>query len=96
MIRWLFHLHDYHAEADTMASGADSLLIAGHIHFLPEPIYLRQFTEKIFEQYLKTSKRDSRYQATFVFNEPVSDTFNIQLVDTIVPRLVCAGTQSGI
>jgi hypothetical protein len=76
----------FHAEADTMASGADSLLIAGHIHFLPEPIYLRQFTEKIFEQYLKTSKRDSRYQATFVFNEPVSDTFNIQLVDTIVPN----------
>ena len=76
---------EYHAEADTVATGADSLLIAGHIHFLPEPIYLRQFTEKIFEQYLKTSKRDSRYQATFVFNEPVSDTFNIQLVDTIVP-----------
>lgn len=77
---------EYHAEADTLASGADSLLIAGHIHFLPEPIYLRQFTEKIFEQYLKTSKRDSRYQVTIVFNEPVSDTFNIQLVDTIVPN----------
>lgn len=76
---------EYHAEADTVASGADSLLIAGHVHFLPEPIYLRQFTEKIFEQYLKTSRRDSRYQATFVFNEPVSDTFNVQLVDTVVP-----------
>src|SRR5690606_14129354 len=76
---------EYHAEADTIASGADSLLIAGHIHFLPEPIYLRQFTEKIYDQFLKTSKRDSRYQVTFVFNEPVSDTFNIELVDTIVP-----------
>ncbi len=76
----------FHAEADTLATGADSLLIAGHIHFLPEPIYLRQFTERIFEQYLKTSKRDSRFQATFVFNEPVSDTFNIQLVDTVVPN----------
>ena len=76
---------EYHLEADTLASGADSLLIAGHIHFLPGPIYLRQFTEKIFEQYLKTSRRDSRYQSTFVFNEPVSDTFNIQLIDTIVP-----------
>jgi uncharacterized protein (DUF2141 family) len=76
---------EYHAEADTLASGADSLLISGHIHFLPEPIYLRQFTEKIFEQYLKTSRRDSRYQCTFVFNETVSDSFNIQLVDTLVP-----------
>ncbi len=75
----------FHAEADTMATGADSLLITGHIHFSPGPVYLRQFTEKIFEQFLKTSKRDSRYQVTFVFNEPVSDTFNIELVDTIVP-----------
>jgi hypothetical protein len=75
----------YHAETDTVATGADSLLIAGHIHFLPGPIYLRQFTEKIFEQYLKTSRRDSRFQLTVVFNEPVSDTFNIQLIDTIVP-----------
>ncbi|HDR50925.1 MAG TPA: hypothetical protein ENN90_04790, partial [Mariniphaga anaerophila] len=76
---------EYHVEADTLASGADSLLISGHIHFLPEPIYLRQFTEKIYEQFLKTSRRDSRYQCTFVFNETVSDTFNIQLIDTIVP-----------
>lgn len=75
----------FHAEADTMATGADSLLITGHIHFSPGPVYLRQFTEKIFEQFLKTSKRDSRYQVTIVFNEPVSDTFNIELVDTIVP-----------
>ncbi|SHF44870.1 Ig-like domain-containing protein [Mariniphaga anaerophila] len=75
----------FHAEADTMASGADSLLIAGHVHFLPQPIYMKQFTEEIFDQYLKKSKRDSRYQATFVFNESVSDSFAIQLVDTVVP-----------
>ncbi len=73
------------ASPDTMASGVDSLLIEGHVQFLPEPVFLRQFTEKIFEQYVKTTKRNSRYQCTFVFNEPVADTFNIQLIDTVVP-----------
>ncbi|MDX9907917.1 MAG: Ig-like domain-containing protein [Mariniphaga sp.] len=72
------------AAPDTTVSGVDSLLVEGHIHFLPEPVFLRQFTEKIFEQYVKTTKRDSRYQCTFVFNEPVADTFHIQLVDTVI------------
>lgn len=70
---------EYHHEADTVANGADSLLVSGHYHFLPEPIYLRQFTEHIYEQYLKTAKRDSRYQFTMVFNEPVSDAFELKL-----------------
>lgn len=72
---------EYHAETDTLATGADSLLITGHIQFYPEPIYLRQFTEQFFDQYLKSSKRDSRYQFTLVFNEPVTDTFNVNLLD---------------
>ena len=72
---------EYHVEADTLATGADSLLVAGHIHFLPEPVYLRQFTEQIFDQYLKTSRRDSRNQFTLVFNESVSDSLNLRLVD---------------
>jgi len=71
---------EFHAEIDTLATGADSLLMAGHTHFLPEPVYLKQFTEHIFEQYLKTSRRDSKDQFTLVFNEPVADTFNVNLV----------------
>jgi hypothetical protein len=72
---------EFHAEADTLATGADSLLITGHIHFLPEPMNLRQFTEKIFNQYLKTAIRNSRYQFTLVFNEPVSDTLDVKLIE---------------
>lgn len=72
---------EYHHEADTVANGADSLLVTGHYHFLPEPVYLRQFTEHITDQYLKTSKRDSRHQFTLVFNEPVSDEFELKLAD---------------
>ncbi len=72
---------EYHAETDTLATGADSLLVTGHIHFLPEPIYLRQFMEEIFNQYMKSAKRDSRYQFTLVFNEPLSEEFQVRLVD---------------
>ncbi len=73
---------EFLAEMDTVASGADSLLIAGHIQFLPEPVYLRQFNEQIFNQYLKTAKRNSPYQFTLVFNEPVSEKFDVKLVDS--------------
>jgi hypothetical protein len=79
---------EYHVEADTLATGADSLLVAGHIHFYPGPVYLRQFTEDIYDQYLKTSRRDSPYQFTLVFNEPVRDTFNIRLVNQDIENWV--------
>ncbi len=78
----------YHAEADTLASGADSLLVTGHIHFLPGPVYLRQFSEEIYDQYLKTSKRDSPYQFTLVFNEPVRDTISVRLVNEDIENWV--------
>lgn len=72
---------EYHAEPDTLATGADSLLISGYVRFYPEPLYMRQFTEKIFDQYRKSFKRDSRFVCTFVFNESVRDSFLVRLVD---------------
>ncbi|MCG6189690.1 Ig-like domain-containing protein [Maribellus maritimus] len=74
----------FEAERDTLVRGVDSLLITGHTHFLPEPIYLRQFTEDLFEQYIDSYTRSTRYKCNFVFNESVDDTFNIQLVDSNV------------
>ncbi len=69
----------FEADPDTLVAGADSLLILGHTRFFPDPFYLRLFTEEMYEQYLDKSVRDTRYKLTFVFNEPVSDTFNIRL-----------------
>jgi len=73
---------EFVADPDTLARGADSLLITGHVQYYPDPVYLRQFTEKIFDQYLKSSERNSPYMCTFVFNEPVRDSFDIRLVDS--------------
>ncbi len=64
---------------DSMATGADSLLISGHTLFKPGPVVLRTFTEKIFEQYLDKAIRESRYKTTFVFGETVKDSFGIRL-----------------
>ena len=73
---------EFHANTDTIVKGVDSLLVEGHVHFYPQPKYLRQFKEDLFEQYLKTAERNSRYKSTFVFNEPVKDTFSIQPLDS--------------
>jgi hypothetical protein len=70
---------EFRAEADTLISGADSLLISGNTYFFPEPFYLRSFTEKIFDQYIEKATRDTRYRSQVVFNEPVSDTLGIRL-----------------
>lgn len=71
----------FEEELDTLVSGVDSFLILGHTHFHPEPFYLRQFTEDIFEQYLDSYKRETRNKCIFVFNESVKDTFSVKLVD---------------
>ncbi len=68
------------AELDTLVKGVDSMLITGHTHFHPDPFYLKQFTENIFDQYFESYSRENRYQCVFVFNESVKDTFKLQLV----------------
>jgi hypothetical protein len=73
---------EFYAEADTIVKGVDSLLVEGHTHFYPEPKYLRQFREDLFEQYVKMAERNTRYKSTFVFNEPVKDTFAIRALDS--------------
>ncbi|MBN2636183.1 MAG: Ig-like domain-containing protein [Prolixibacteraceae bacterium] len=72
---------EYVEELDTLISGVDSFLVYGHTHFHPEPIYLRHFTEDIFEQYLKSSDREAQNKCIFVFNESVKDTFSVNLVN---------------
>jgi hypothetical protein len=72
---------EYQSDPDTLAIGADSLLIFGHTLFKPDPVYLRTFTEKSFEQYLDKSIRESRHKFTLVFAESVKDTLDISLFD---------------
>ena len=72
---------EYVEELDTLVNGLDSFLVYGHTQFHPAPFYLRQFTEDIFDQYLKRDERETRYECVFVFNESVKDTFSVKLVN---------------
>ena len=67
-------------ELDTLYTATDTIVVLGKTHFYPEPVYLRQFTENIFDQYLDEYSRNTRYQCTFVFNESVKDTFQLNLI----------------
>jgi hypothetical protein len=67
-------------ESDTIYTATDTIVVLGKTHFYPEPIYLHQFTENIFDQYLDTYTRDTRYKCTFVFNESVKDSFQLNLI----------------
>ncbi len=71
----------YVEEVDTIFTKTDTIVVYGHTDFFPLPVYLRQFTENIFDQYLKTSTRDTRYKCTFVFNESVKDSFQLNLIE---------------
>jgi hypothetical protein len=73
---------EFEEEPDTLVKGVDSLLITGHVHFLPEPVYLKQFTEDLFDQFIESYSRESRYKCNFLFNESVDDTFNVRLLNT--------------
>lgn len=72
---------EYVEMADTIISENDSFLVSGHTHFFPEPVFMRYFTETIFNQFIKTYTRNSKYRCDFIFNHPVNDSFNIRLVD---------------
>ncbi len=68
-------------EMDTIYTANDTVVVMGKTHFYPDPIYLHQFTEDIFDQYLDKYSRDTRYKCTFVFNESVEDTFRLNLIN---------------
>ncbi len=72
---------EFHESNDTIVKGLDSMLVLGHTHFYPDPVYLRFFMEDVFEQYLESSEREARNKCLFIFNESVADTFNVRLLD---------------
>ncbi len=72
---------EFHESNDTIVKGLDSMLVLGHTHFYPDPVYLRFFMEDVFEQYLESSEREARSKCLFIFNESVADTFNVRLLD---------------
>ena len=70
----------YVARTDTVIQGADTLLVSGHVDYLPAPQYLMMFEEVKFDQYLDSYKRNQGNKCDFYFSESLSDSFKINLL----------------
>jgi hypothetical protein len=66
---------------DTIKTATDTIVVFGHTDFSPAPIGLNLFTEDIYDQFLETSKRDTRYKFTLVFNKTIRDSFQLNLLN---------------
>lgn len=71
----------YISAPDTVVKNGDTLVIAGKTQFFPGLVYFRTSAEYVFNQYLDSYNRDSRNHCSFIFSQPVSDDFDIQLID---------------
>jgi len=68
------------ARTDTIVKGADTLVISGHVDYLPETQYLMMFEEEKFDQYLDSYKRNQSNKCDFFFSESLSDSFQVNLL----------------
>lgn len=69
------------ARNDTIVKGSDTLVVTGHVDYLPEEQYLMMFEEERFEQYLDASSRTQANKCSFYFAESLSDSFKINLLN---------------
>jgi hypothetical protein len=70
----------YVARLDTVVKGLDTMVVTGHVDYLPGPRYLMLFEEEKFDQYLNDSKRSQANKCDFYFAESLSDSFQINLL----------------
>ncbi len=70
----------YVARTDTVIKGADTLIVSGHVDYLPAPQYLMMFEEIKFDQYLDSYKRNQGNKCDFYFSESLSDSFKVNLL----------------
>ncbi len=68
------------AKNDTVVRGKDTLVVTGHVDYLPNTQYLMMFEEERFDQYLNASVRKQANRCDFFFAESLSDSFHIRLL----------------
>jgi len=70
----------YVVRNDTIVKDQDTLVITGHVDYLPKPRYLMMFQEEKFDQYLDSYKRPQGNKCDFYFAESLSDSFHVSLL----------------
>ena len=70
----------YISRTDTVIKGLDTLIVSGHVDYLPTPQYLMMFEETKFDQFLNSSKRSQGNKCDFYFSESLNDSFQVNLL----------------
>ena len=76
----------YVVRNDTIVKGSDTLVVTGHVDYLPKPQYLMMFEEEKFDQYLNSYKRNQANKCDFYFAESLNDSFQINLLKPTPPK----------
>ena len=77
---------NYVARLDTVVKGLDTMVVTGHVDYLPGPRYLMLFEEEKFDQYLDASQRSQANKCDFYFAESLSDSFQINLLKPVTDK----------
>ncbi|MCF8357679.1 MAG: Ig-like domain-containing protein [Prolixibacteraceae bacterium] len=73
-------------QPDTLISGKDTIVSAGYTEFSPEEQYMVLFLEAFYDQYLISSSRPENDRCLLVFNEPLSDSFRVDVLPPDVAK----------
>jgi uncharacterized protein (DUF2141 family) len=73
-------------QPDTLISGNDTLVSEGYTEFSPEKQYMVLFLEDFYNQYLISSSRPENDRCLMVFNEPLSDSFRVDVLPPDVAK----------
>jgi len=68
------------AKTDTLIMEGDTVVSQGYTQFLPDSITCLVFSEKQFNQYIRTQKRPERERISIGFTESLCDSFVFDLV----------------
>jgi hypothetical protein len=59
----------------------DTIITRSNIEYLPQPVVLFHFENEIYNQHISSSVRDIPECCLLVFNEPITDTFSVNLIN---------------
>lgn len=66
---------------DTIIQDQDTIIQIGHTEYFPDALFSYMFTEQQYNQYITGFERPKDDQMTLSFNESLTDSFQVDLVD---------------
>jgi len=74
------------SQPDTVISGNDTVISKGYNEYIPDNVTILLFEEDTYNQFNTSSKRVAPDRCLIVFSESVTDSFKVELVDTLARK----------